>query len=137
MYLKSVFRMTLLMLHFRNGRTLVDRMRAAEPRDEVVLWGGTRISHPPGRGGLLEAVVELWLEHAYTAGFYRPADGDVIVAAGRQCRNLHHPDGAAEPPLPGVARSRAASGCGGSGRHSGHPSLRDCLTLPVLRRSIS
>jgi FkbM family methyltransferase len=57
-------------------------MRAAQPCDEVVLWDGTRISHPPGRGGLLEAVVELWLEHVYTAGFYRPANGDVIVDAG-------------------------------------------------------
>jgi FkbM family methyltransferase len=71
-----------LMLHFRNGHTLVQRMRAAESCDEVVLWDGTRISHPAERGGLLEAVVELWLEHVYTAGFYRPADGDVIVDAG-------------------------------------------------------
>jgi FkbM family methyltransferase len=82
MYLKSVLQMGSLMLHFRNGYTLVQRMRAAQPCDEVVLWDGTRISHPPARGGLLEAVVELWLEHVYTAGFYRPADGDVIVDAG-------------------------------------------------------
>ena len=74
--------MASLMVHFRNGPTLVQRMRAAEPCDEVVLWDGTRISHPPGRGGLLEVVVELWLEHVYTGGFYRPADGDVIIDAG-------------------------------------------------------
>jgi FkbM family methyltransferase len=82
MYLKSVLPMASLMLHFRNGRTLVERMRAGEPCDEVVFWDGTRISHPLRRDGLLEAIVELWLEHAYTAGFYRPADGDVIVDAG-------------------------------------------------------
>jgi FkbM family methyltransferase len=82
MYLKSVLQMASLTLHFRNGRTLVQRMRAAQPCDEVVLWDGTRISHPPGRAGLLEVVVELWLEHVYTAGFYRPAVGDVIVDAG-------------------------------------------------------
>jgi|SRR5208282_814413 len=82
MYLKSVLQMASLMVHFRNGPTLVQRMRAAEPCDEVVLWDGTRISHPPGRGGLLEVVVELWLEHVYTGGFYRPADGDVIIDAG-------------------------------------------------------
>jgi FkbM family methyltransferase len=82
MYLKSVLQMASLMLHFRNGRTLVGRMRAGEPCDEVVFWDGTRISHPPRRDGLLETMVELWLEHAYTAGFYRPADGDVIVDAG-------------------------------------------------------
>jgi FkbM family methyltransferase len=82
MYLKSILQMASLMLRFRNGRTLVERMRAGEPSDEVVLWDGTRISHPPGRGGLLEAVVEVWLEQTYTANFYRPVDGDVIVDAG-------------------------------------------------------
>jgi FkbM family methyltransferase len=82
MYLKSVLQMGSLMLHFRNGATLVQCMRTAQPCDEVVLWDGTHISHPPERGGLLEAVVELWLEHVYTEGFYRPADGDVIVDAG-------------------------------------------------------
>jgi FkbM family methyltransferase len=82
MYLKSVLQMGSLVLHFRNGHTLVQRMRAAQHCDEVVLWDGTRISHPPARGGMLEALVELWLEHVYTAGFYRPADGDVIVDAG-------------------------------------------------------
>ena len=82
MYLKSVAQMASLVLHFRNGLTLVERMRAAQPCDEVVLWGGARIAHPPARGGLLEALVELWLEHVYTAEFYRPAGGDVIVDAG-------------------------------------------------------
>lgn len=82
MYLRSVLQMASLMLHFRNGTELVQRMRAGELCDEVVLWDGTRISHPPGRGGLLEVVVELWLEHAYTGEFYRPADGDVIIDAG-------------------------------------------------------
>jgi|ERR1700722_45360 FkbM family methyltransferase len=82
MYLKSVLQMASLVLHFRNGPTLVQNMRAGEPCDEVVLWDGTHISHPPARAGLLEALVELWLEHAYTAAFYRPADGDVIVDAG-------------------------------------------------------
>jgi FkbM family methyltransferase len=82
MYLKSVLQMASLMLHFRNGATLVQKMRAAQPCDEIVLWDSTRISHPPERGGLLEAVVELWLERVYTAKFYRPGDGDVIVDAG-------------------------------------------------------
>jgi FkbM family methyltransferase len=82
MYLKSVLLMASLMLRFRNGHTLVQRMRADEPCDEVVFWDGTRIAHPSGRSGLLETVVEVWLEHTYTSGFYRPADGDVIVDAG-------------------------------------------------------
>jgi len=82
MYLKSVLQMGSLMLHFRNGRTLVQRMRASQPCDEIVLWDGTHIEHPHGRGGLLEAAIELWLEKVYTGGFYRPSDGDVIVDAG-------------------------------------------------------
>jgi FkbM family methyltransferase len=82
MYLKSVLQMGSLLLHFRNGVTLVQRMRTTQPCDEVVLWDGTRISHPLGRGGLLEALVELWLEHVYTNEFYRPANADVIVDAG-------------------------------------------------------
>ncbi|MFZ0908795.1 MAG: FkbM family methyltransferase [Candidatus Acidiferrales bacterium] len=71
-----------LVLHFRNGATLVQRMRASQPCDEVVLWDGTHIEHPQGRGGLLEAAIEIWLEEVYTNGFYRPADGEVIVDAG-------------------------------------------------------
>ena len=82
MYLKSILQMGSLMLHFRNGTELVQRMRAGEPCDEVVLWDGTRISHPPERSGLLEALIDLWLRREYTGGFYRPADGDVIVDAG-------------------------------------------------------
>lgn len=82
MYLKSVLLMGSLMLHFRNGRTLVERMRTGQPCDGVVLWDGTRIAHPAERHGLLEAVQEIWLERIYTDGFYRPADGDVIVDAG-------------------------------------------------------
>jgi FkbM family methyltransferase len=82
MYLRSVLQMAALTLRFRNGWNLVEKMRAGLPCDELVLWDGTRISHPPERGGLLEAVVEVWLEHTYTTNFYRPSDGDVIVDAG-------------------------------------------------------
>ena len=82
MHLKSVLQMGSLMLRFRNGRTLVRQMRAAEPCDAVVLWDGTRIAHPARRNGLLEALQEIWLERIYTDGFYRPADGEVIVDAG-------------------------------------------------------
>ena len=82
MYLKSVLHMGALLLRFRNGPTLVRQMRAGQPCAEAVLWDGTRIAHPEGRAGLLEALQEIWLERIYTAGFYRPADGDVIVDAG-------------------------------------------------------
>lgn len=82
MYLRSVLQFGSLVLNFRNGSTLVQRARTGEPCEEVVLWDGTRIGHPPDRGGLLEATIELWLEEVYTKGFYTPADGDVIVDAG-------------------------------------------------------
>ena len=82
MYVKSILVMAALLLRFRNGRTLVQNMRAGVPCDEAVLWGGTRIAHPPGHDGLLEALLEVWLDQVYTAGFYRPCDGDLIVDAG-------------------------------------------------------
>jgi len=82
MYLKSILHMGSLMLHFRNGATLVERMRAGQPCDVAVLWDGTQLTHPAGREGLLEALQEIWLERVYTGGFYRPSDGDVIVDAG-------------------------------------------------------
>ena len=82
MYLKSVLRMGSLMLHFRNGLPLVQQMRAGQPCDEAVLWDGTRITHPPGRGGLLETLQEIWVERIYTREFYRPAAGDMVVDAG-------------------------------------------------------
>ena len=82
MYLKNLLQMSSVLLHFRNGATLVRQMRAGRPSDAVVLWDGTRITHPAGRSGLLEALQEIWLDRIYTDGFYRPGDGDVIVDAG-------------------------------------------------------
>lgn len=82
MYLKSILHMGSLLLRFRNGATLVRQTRAGRPCDEVVLWDGTRIAHPPDREGLLEGLQEIWLERIYTADFYRPAANDVIVDAG-------------------------------------------------------
>jgi FkbM family methyltransferase len=82
MYLKGLLRMGSLMLHFRNGATLVRCLRAGQPCNELVLWDGTRIAHPADREGLLEGLQEIWLERVYTRGFYRPGDGDVIVDAG-------------------------------------------------------
>ena len=82
MYLKSVLHMGWLMVHFRNGAALVECLRTGRPCEELVLWDGTRISHPPGRGGLLEAVQETWRERVYTDGFYTPGDGEVVVDVG-------------------------------------------------------
>jgi len=82
MHLKTVLYAGSLILRFRNGSTLVRQVRASVPSAAAVLWDGTRIAHPPARYGLVEALREIWLERIYTDGFYRPADGDVIVDAG-------------------------------------------------------
>jgi FkbM family methyltransferase len=82
MYAKTILKMASLAVHFRNGRELVRCMRAGIPCDELILWDGTRIEHPKGRGGLIEIAIELWLENVYTDGFYRPRAGDTIVDAG-------------------------------------------------------
>jgi FkbM family methyltransferase len=82
MYVKSILVMAALLVRFRNGWTLVQNMRAGRPCDEAMLWDGTRIAHPEGRAGLLEALLEVWLDQVYTTGFYRPGDRDVIVDAG-------------------------------------------------------
>jgi FkbM family methyltransferase len=82
MHLKSLLVMGSLRLRFRNGGTLVQRMRDGKPCGEIVLWNGSRISHPSSRGGLIDVLIEVWLQETYTKGFYRPADGDVIVDAG-------------------------------------------------------
>ena len=83
MTLRSLLMYGRLLRGFRNGWRLIQTIRGGPPCESAVLWDGTRISHPPGRSGLVEIIVELWLEQPYTrGGFYRPADGDVIVDAG-------------------------------------------------------
>jgi FkbM family methyltransferase len=72
-----------LLREFRNGWQLIRTLRGGPISEVAVLWDGTRIVHPPGRVGLVEIAVELWLEQPYTrSGFYRPGDGHVIVDAG-------------------------------------------------------
>ena len=82
MHLKTVVHTARLMRHFRNGFSLALHIHARRRVEELVLWDGTRIAHPPGREGLLETMHEIWLQHVYTEGFYRPGNGDVIVDAG-------------------------------------------------------
>lgn len=72
-----------LLGRFRNGWQMVRTLRGGPPCDAAVLWDGTRLTHPPGHPGLVEAITELWLEQPYTrGGFYRPRPGDVVVDAG-------------------------------------------------------
>ena len=60
---------------------MVARMRAGQPFDEVIFWDGTRIAHPPERGGLAEAVVELRTQ----AVVFARRVGTVAAVAGGIC----------------------------------------------------
>ncbi len=83
MTLRSLLLYGRLLRGFRNGWSMIRTVRGGPPCKSALLWDGTRISHPPGRSGLVDIIIELWLEQPYTRdGFYQPADGDVIVDAG-------------------------------------------------------
>ncbi len=72
-----------LMRTFRNGASMVRDYRAGRPCQEAILWNGIRLIHPPGRGGLLGTILELWVEECYTSdGFYEPRAGDVVLDVG-------------------------------------------------------
>lgn len=71
-----------LLRTFRNGLALVRAYRRGVPVGEAVLWSGARLVHPPDRGGFVGTILEVWRDRVYTAGFYRPRPGDVVVDAG-------------------------------------------------------
>jgi FkbM family methyltransferase len=76
-------RYAFLLRTFRNGWSLVQALRRDLPLDRAVLRDGTCLLHPPGRQGLVNTILEIWYDRAYSPdGFYRPADGDVIIDAG-------------------------------------------------------
>lgn len=83
MKLANLRRYAFLAGNFRNSWDLIRSYRSGSPCPEVVLWNGTRLSHPAGRGGLVGTILELWHEECYTSeGFYRPVAGDVILDVG-------------------------------------------------------
>jgi FkbM family methyltransferase len=44
---------------------------------------GTRLTHPADRTGFVSTLVEVWHDRVYSPpGFYRPANGDVVIDAG-------------------------------------------------------
>lgn len=68
---------------FRNAPGLIRAYRSGEPCAEAVTRDGLRLAHPPGQGGLIGTVLELWHEQCYTPdNFYHPAPGDVILDVG-------------------------------------------------------
>jgi FkbM family methyltransferase len=71
-----------LLRSFRNGVPLAWNYARKRPVDRVKLWNGTEIYHPPGQGGLVEGILEIWLQQVYTGNFYTPKPGDVIIDAG-------------------------------------------------------
>jgi FkbM family methyltransferase len=72
-----------VMRHFRNSWQMIRALRGGPPVDRVVLWDGTVIRSPPGRPGLVETALEVWIDRVYLPdGFYQPATGDIIVDGG-------------------------------------------------------
>jgi FkbM family methyltransferase len=72
-----------LLRHFRNGPSLLRSLRDHSPCDVAVCRDGSRLCHPAGRTGLVNTILEIWHDHAYTSDdFYSPADGDVVIDAG-------------------------------------------------------
>ena len=68
---------------FRNSGQLIRAYRSGPPCETAVMWNGTQLRHPAGRGGLVGTILELWKDQCYTPrGFYTPQPGDWIVDAG-------------------------------------------------------
>jgi len=71
-----------LLRTFRNGFAMIQHYRRRTPCERAVCWDGTILRHPAGRMGLIETILEVWCDQTYTAPFYRPAPGDVVIDAG-------------------------------------------------------
>jgi len=78
-----------LLRTFRNGPGLIRTIRnggllANGPTiDEAVFWDGTRLCHPPGRGGFIGTLLEVLWENVYRVGtFYTPKPEDMVVDLG-------------------------------------------------------
>ena len=78
-----------LLRTYRNGPDLIRTVRnggllANGPSiDEAVFRNGTRLCHPPGRGGFVGTLLEVLFENVYRLGsFYTPEPGDTVVDLG-------------------------------------------------------
>jgi len=78
-----------LLRSFRNGLALVQNLRKGgllpngPTVDEAVFWDGTRLMHPPGRGGFIGILLEMFRDNVYEIGeFYTPRPKDVVVDIG-------------------------------------------------------
>lgn len=76
-----------LLKTFRNGWRMIPAFRVGAPFAKAVFWDGTTLVHPPGRAGLIETIIEVWMMSGYTkedweTPFYTPGDGDVILDVG-------------------------------------------------------
>lgn len=72
-----------LRAHFEDWKGLACAHFLERPLGEARLRGGHVISHPPGRRGLAETVIELWAKCAYfPRQRYSPAPDDIVVDAG-------------------------------------------------------
>lgn len=67
---------------FRNGITLLWRYCQCRPCGQAILWSGTVVRHNPERLGLVETILEIWLEQSYTQYLPPPMPGAVILDVG-------------------------------------------------------
>ena len=71
-----------LLATFWNGLQLIAAYRRRLPCARAVPWSRYTLRHPADRSGLVETILEIWLDGVYTADFYAPIDGDVVIDAG-------------------------------------------------------
>jgi FkbM family methyltransferase len=79
-----VLRQNLFFLRrFSNASELIHSMRTGSPCGLACFRDGSRLEHPPDRGGLAPTLLEVLYEQCYTPpGFYRVAPGNIVVDAG-------------------------------------------------------
>ena len=64
-----------LAARFRNSPQLIRAYRDGPPCETAVLWNGTQLTHPPGRGGLVGTI----LDQDPGSGTSVPVGTDILV----------------------------------------------------------
>src|SRR5437773_11906359 len=71
-----------LIRRFRNFPQLIFSWRCHSPCGVATQWNGSRLYHPSGRTGLVEALLELWFEDQYCLRRLTIPAGGVVVDIG-------------------------------------------------------
>ncbi len=80
MNMQSLSVYTSLIRQFRDAPCLIGCIRSGLGCDPATTWSGRVLTHPQGRAGFLDALLEHWVFETYMQGsFYRPAPDDVVL----------------------------------------------------------